>query len=813
LSGGEKTGRNDPCPCGSGLKYKRCCLAKLEAAPPYTSECRQEALAKLADFTEQVLAAEDDEADAEFHQGLEDLIGALDDDADLVSDAVFDMWFWFDRPLTDGRLVVDRLLAEDPSLTPGERRFLELARDTWMRLYEVEDTRPGLSVTLRDILDRSSVTVRERTASKTLKRADLIAARIIRLGASGLPEIENGILPFPVLMRRELEAALSHLRKSLRLESRHRADEAFSRQLPPYLHGAWVSSIAHPRIPRAVTSDGEDLLFSKVRFDVKDTGRAVLALDAATEHGLERKAKEETSWSWTGTSSGRGSTISLGQLELQGTTLVLETLSVARAVRGRAMLESLAGDAIAHRATSHEDPSRLLEERLVGKGSHPVRDPGPSDIPPEVLEDLALDHYARHYRGWLDEGIPALEGWTPRAAARDARLRPILEQLLSGLDGMYEGALRQNIPAYDGSWMWDELGLVPPWRLEYPPSLAQDRWAEAMTGWRDACRAAAERLRGLPGFDDASGVALAADLASDLAVRRLLNTERERLKKDGLAGRPIQDAVVRLERQLLTAVNFELHRRKTFWVDDALAYMLAHTSLDAVGDEMRVPFPSFALVFTDRGTLSLAERLLARDAGCPLAGYLIRVATVFVTEERRERGRVLHLAFAFDALGADPPYLVEHDVVLSPDERVRLPDQVEEPVIVEGETVARTRPLPGLVHLVLNAILYATSAGVEVEVRPGGMHSHGAIGSGKGQAVGSDEVFFLPGKIEISRVRRLQELERVSGGRQLFHRFMVRGHWRRPSTSWKDRRLRWIEPYWKGPDIAAVIERTYALTP
>jgi tetratricopeptide (TPR) repeat protein len=27
-----KTGRNDPCPCGSGKKYKRCCLEKHEAA-------------------------------------------------------------------------------------------------------------------------------------------------------------------------------------------------------------------------------------------------------------------------------------------------------------------------------------------------------------------------------------------------------------------------------------------------------------------------------------------------------------------------------------------------------------------------------------------------------------------------------------------------------------------------------------------------------------------------------------------------------------------------------------------------------------
>ena len=35
-----KPGRNDPCPCGSGNKYKKCCLAKEEAA-------QREVLAKL----------------------------------------------------------------------------------------------------------------------------------------------------------------------------------------------------------------------------------------------------------------------------------------------------------------------------------------------------------------------------------------------------------------------------------------------------------------------------------------------------------------------------------------------------------------------------------------------------------------------------------------------------------------------------------------------------------------------------------------------------------------------------------------------
>jgi methionyl aminopeptidase len=33
-----KVGRNDPCPCGSGLKYKKCCLGKIDPPPPDVEE-------------------------------------------------------------------------------------------------------------------------------------------------------------------------------------------------------------------------------------------------------------------------------------------------------------------------------------------------------------------------------------------------------------------------------------------------------------------------------------------------------------------------------------------------------------------------------------------------------------------------------------------------------------------------------------------------------------------------------------------------------------------------------------------------------
>jgi hypothetical protein len=39
-----KTGRNDPCPCGSGKKYKQCCLAR-DGAAAATARAAQAAAA------------------------------------------------------------------------------------------------------------------------------------------------------------------------------------------------------------------------------------------------------------------------------------------------------------------------------------------------------------------------------------------------------------------------------------------------------------------------------------------------------------------------------------------------------------------------------------------------------------------------------------------------------------------------------------------------------------------------------------------------------------------------------------------------
>ncbi len=764
-----KIGRNERCPCGSGKKYKHCCLGKNEAEVNHTSEQRMEAIGALLWFTDHHLDEERSEAEAEAWGYLLDRCEEVDPSWNEPSEGLINAWFWFDRPLADGHLPVDLLLAASPQLSAGARTWLQRMRDSVMKLYEVTDAVPGVSIALREVLSGAPVTVRERSASRMASRGQLLAARVIRAGVSGQPELDYAMIALAPLSRRQLVADLQEWYDEHRAAHPGAPDDTFWRQTPPFLHEVWMSSILDPIVPTLLNTDGEPMVLTHLRFSVLDEAALVAALDGA--EGVERD--EGLRWMWSALNA-QSKLVMLGTLRVVDSVLHLESNSVARGERGRALIEAAAGQAVSFIAASHEDPTeRIRDAARRGDRGEPEEDP----IPRELLEELALADMSGHYRAWVDEPVPALDGKTPRAAAGIPAYQPRVAELIRGLEGMYQDALRGDQPAYDPTWMWEELGLADG-QVEHPPPLAHERLDAAHAGLSAVARALAGHIRARPDFDDKTTRCQPADLREDLSARRL--SER--------------DAVV--ARHLGWLVDFELHRRKTFWVDRALSWMFLQTELDVTGADLRLPFVAFALVYTDRAALSLAERLLAARRDSPVAGHFARVLTVYVTRSS-ERG--LHLRFAIDALGDDPPELIEHVMPLGAG--------------VQGVEIGKIpSPLPGLVHLVLNAILYITSPGVEPVARRSPARERPRPAP-QAPPLSSEEVYYLPGAIEISRLRQMQALERAPGGRQILHRFMVRGHWRRPNASWKDQSPRWIQPYWKGPALGPVVERAYQLKP
>src|SRR5690606_17140228 len=95
-------------------------------------------------------------------------------------------------------------------------------------------------------------------------------------GASGQPEIDGGLLPIPPMRREQL---VDELREELEwlAESDPEADERQHwGELVPLIHAAWRSPIP---IPRLHNYDGDELVFTTVRFEVEEPERLATVLD------------------------------------------------------------------------------------------------------------------------------------------------------------------------------------------------------------------------------------------------------------------------------------------------------------------------------------------------------------------------------------------------------------------------------------------------------------------------------------------------------------------------------------------------------
>jgi hypothetical protein len=371
------------------------------------------------------------------------------------------------------------------------------------------------------------------------------------------------------------------------------------------------------------------------------------------------------------------------------------------------------------------------------------------------------------------------------------------------------------------------LGLTGPVAPPPPiPPLAHEVMGQIVFGFRKAIEDAAGRLR-RSGWSDSQVV------GPEELLERARFIEYLRPMGDALLDAGQDKAWVFGHLDLLSvhafyALSHELHRRKTFWVDESLAFMLAHTRLDVRGEGLRLPFPSFALVVTDRETLAIGEALANRDRDSDIRGLELRSLTVYVTRIPASRGTLgLHLSLLLDADTGEWPWIVTRDLDIGPDDILDEIIDSHFPDAQNSDPVFAAPELRQLVQLIINATLFAISSpSWDVIASPlKKTEQRRTRGDAKKQATTrrranalrsthtGEDVWHLPGKIPISHVRALRALQRENEGGALFARFMVRGHWRRAPETWRDRSPRWIEPYWKGPELGAIVEREYRLKP
>jgi hypothetical protein len=332
-------GRNEPCPCGSGRKFKHCCGATTPA-PSITKDDRNAAMHALLRFSRR---PEFDEVRA-----ATPLAWAVDDFGDDVRAALqsflefetatvayFD-WLFFDNPLADGRSIAQRFLAGPPrGVSPRAVDYIRLMSDTHLRPYQIRQILPDRGLQVRDLWTGDDLFITERAATTQVKRWQLLIARLVT-HTDGSVQMESTPLVLPAAARRDL---IGDLKRAYRAYSQEPGATVprFFRTHAPLFHDYWIEWVAADEEVELFTTEGDPVTASLMEFDVPNTGEALVSLLLQPDFtpGAFGTAN------WMDRSGGGG--VHLATIDVSRGRLTLRAFSQARTNRARRRLEEVLG--------------------------------------------------------------------------------------------------------------------------------------------------------------------------------------------------------------------------------------------------------------------------------------------------------------------------------------------------------------------------------------------------------------------------------------------------------------------------------------
>ena len=265
-----RAGRNQPCPCGSGRKYKKCHLAADEA-----EHASRQATAPAHALDDRLVNRLSRFARREFGAAWE---AHADDFADP------DEALQLARPWSvycfevAGKTVVDAYLDARGRCSNEERRWLEAQRAAWLSVWEVEAVDPGQTLTLHDLLSGERRTVRETRGSKTLVPRDALLARIVdHDGVSLLCGVHQRPLP-PFDTAEVVRRAQGRLRRRRAVPVERLRDAALGRNLIRYWEEAVEGLDVRSAIPPEFRNrDGDPVLLTVDHFEVAPGAMTAIA--------------------------------------------------------------------------------------------------------------------------------------------------------------------------------------------------------------------------------------------------------------------------------------------------------------------------------------------------------------------------------------------------------------------------------------------------------------------------------------------------------------------------------------------------------
>lgn len=449
--------RNLPCPCGSGKKYKKCCfISDWEQEQEYLKA------REIYDFIWPELLGIIEHANVKsivdsWREFTDDKKSAPDpDDPDYY---LFVHWAAFQMRLEHGRkkksqpenvrtLALIFLEEQRETLEEDEIEFLERSFQTALSCHEVKQVKPGIGLTLRDIMTEDTVFVCEKSASLTVEVGDMLFAAVLKL-----PSVNMMLGCGTTLIPSEYKTAFLELRKELlELEDPITRDTLTDQDMILlWAYRDFREEIMNQEAPVMQNTDGDPFLFHTLKFKLnmppEDAVRKLspLCTTIKTKDLLDDIERDKSGsfksaefpWTKKGNKQHQhwDNTV-LGHIRIARKELIIEVNSEKRAETIRKRVEKLLGMGVQHKGTVISDPSspkfkaeqmRKNEKNMESLSGDEMRELMEND---PAIREIADQEMRKHCEIWLEMKIPALKNLTPREAVQDKDLREAVDGLL-----------------------------------------------------------------------------------------------------------------------------------------------------------------------------------------------------------------------------------------------------------------------------------------------------------------------------------------------------------------------------------------------
>jgi hypothetical protein len=443
-----KPGRNDPCPCGSGKKYKKCCLSSSYVQTGREETVRAALVQDLLRFFKK-----------NFEDSLDDALFDFWDDCDpekylnkeLIRFADINFWEWivYDYVIDEenDKTLIDFYMESNRTLNSDEHRILTMMKHSIISLYEVQEIFPEKGLLLKDLLLGGEYDVKEKAATRNLSKWDIFATRLLHVDGSHI--MSGSVYPYHLKQKEQILQDINTVFKEYRLDFPEDGWDDFLKRNSELFNFYWYDIIQNPPHLNLATTTGEPFLFSKAVFEIKDEQAVMKGLQMIK--GVER---DEDGFTWFDKRDKEGSATILGNIVKKEGKLVLECNSKKRLEKGKRLILRHVSGALIHKIDSFQDPMQALKS-YEEKPEKETED----GIPMEVKQRVYTTFMQKHCEKWLKENIPALGGYTPLQSVKTREGKNKVIELLKSFENIEEHNKREGRPFYDLSWMWESLGL------------------------------------------------------------------------------------------------------------------------------------------------------------------------------------------------------------------------------------------------------------------------------------------------------------------------------------------------------------------